>query len=69
MTEVHEIQVPDIQPEGYPVEVMDETNAPIAGAVFSISVDRAEAVAKETGSDGGLKIVRPKKEVSFSLTG
>ena len=66
MVDAKKINVPDIQPIGFIIEILDEEQEPISGVKFSIDID-GNARSLETDEKGMLKFPRSKSEIKLSL--
>jgi hypothetical protein len=55
MVDAKEIKIPDIQPAGFVIEILDEDQRPVAGVEFSVVIGNGDAKIIKTNRDGILK--------------
>jgi uncharacterized GH25 family protein len=69
MVDAKEIKVPDIQPAGFIIEILDTEQKPVAEIEFSVTVDDGNVKTAETDEEGILKLTKPKSKISLFLVG
>jgi hypothetical protein len=71
MVDAKEIKVPDIQPAGFVIEILDNEQDPVAkGIKFSVAIDDENAKIIEIKEDGILRVVpEPQSKINLSLVG
>jgi hypothetical protein len=66
-TEKKEYKVPDFQPFGFIIEILDNEQKPVVGVKFSVDID-GNSKSIETDEYGMLKVHRPKNNIKLTLT-
>jgi hypothetical protein len=67
--EVSEDQQEDAPDETYIIEVVDEKDAAVTGAVFRVTVDGGEEKQKKTDGSGTMRVVPPGQGITLKLEG
>ena len=67
MADPTEVRVPDIQPFGFIIEILDDEQEPISGRRFNVAVDGGNASTMETDEDGILRTAKPRNQITLSL--
>ncbi len=67
--EASETQQEDAPDETYVIEVVDEKDAAVTGAVFRVTVDGGEEKQKKTDGSGTMRIVQPGQGITLKLEG
>jgi hypothetical protein len=68
MVDAKKFSVPDIQPFGFIIEILDDEQKPVSGVGFSVYIDGV-GMSAETDEEGIIKVPRPRSEIKLSLAG
>ena len=66
MVDEYEIKVPDIEPFGFTIEIVDGEQEPVAGVKFNVTVDDEDAITMETDESGILRVQKPEREINLA---